>query len=82
MEVSETGTPFIHAFLAMGLAEVLIELGEFGKATGYLDEAREMGVRGVPTCLIDGQDVVTGARDTDFWVDLIDEINAMHATKK
>lgn len=42
--VSETGTPFIHAFLAMGLAEVLIELGEFGKATGYLDEAREMGM--------------------------------------
>jgi len=41
--VSETGTPFIHAFLAMGVAEVLIELGEFGGAVHYLDEAREMG---------------------------------------
>ncbi len=42
-------------------------------------KAREMGVQGVPTFLIDGQYVVTGARDTAFWVDLIDEINQIKA---
>lgn len=44
------------------------------------ETAREMGVRGVPTFLIDGQYVVTGARETAFWVDLIDEINQIKAT--
>ncbi len=43
------------------------------------EKAREMGVKGVPTFLIDGQYVVTGARETDFWLDLIDEINAIKA---
>jgi len=43
------------------------------------EKAREMGVSGVPTFLIDGQYVVTGARDTAFWVDLIDEINGIKA---
>ncbi len=43
------------------------------------EKAREMGVKGVPTFLIDGQYVVTGARDTAFWVDLIDEINQIKA---
>ncbi len=42
-------------------------------------KAREMGVQGVPTFLIDGQYVVTGARDTAFWIDLIDEINGIKA---
>ncbi|MBL1437408.1 MAG: DsbA family oxidoreductase [Rhodobacteraceae bacterium] len=44
------------------------------------EKAREMGVSGVPTFLIDGQYVVTGARDTAFWVDLIDEINQIKDT--
>ncbi|NOR62337.1 MAG: DsbA family oxidoreductase [Rhodobacteraceae bacterium] len=44
------------------------------------EKSREMGVSGVPTFLIDGQYVVTGARDTAFWVDLIDEINQIKAT--
>ena len=44
------------------------------------EKAREIGVRGVPTFLIDGQYVVTGARGTDFWVDLIEEINAISAS--
>jgi len=44
------------------------------------EKAREMGVRGVPTFLIDGQYVVTGTRGTDFWVDLIEEINAIKAS--
>ncbi|MCF6272848.1 MAG: DsbA family oxidoreductase [Rhodobacteraceae bacterium] len=43
------------------------------------EKAREMGVSGVPTFLIDGQYVVNGARDTGFWVDLIDEITAIKA---
>jgi len=43
-------------------------------------KAREMGVQGVPTFLIDGQYVVTGARETAFWIDLIDEINQIKAT--
>jgi len=43
------------------------------------EKARQMGVQGVPTFLIDGQYVVTGARDTAFWIDLIDEINALKA---
>lgn len=42
------------------------------------EKAREMGVSGVPTFLIDGQYVVTGARDTAFWLDLIDEINQIN----
>jgi predicted DsbA family dithiol-disulfide isomerase len=42
-------------------------------------KAREMGVQGVPTFLIDGQYVVTGARDTAFWIDLIDEISGIKA---
>jgi len=51
------------------------------EATRREDEkARQMGVQGVPTFLIDGQYVVTGARDTAFWVDLIDEISAIKAT--
>lgn len=44
------------------------------------EKAREMGVSGVPTFLIDGQYVVTGARDTAFWVDLIDEITQIKKT--
>ncbi len=43
------------------------------------EKAREMGVSGVPTFLIDGQYVVTGARETSFWIDLIDEINQIKA---
>ena len=43
------------------------------------EKAREMGVQGVPTFLVDGQYVVNGARDTAFWVDLIDEINQIKA---
>lgn len=43
------------------------------------ENAREMGVQGVPTFLIDGQYVVTGARETAFWIDLIDEINGIKA---
>jgi len=46
------------------------------------EKAREMGVRGVPTFLIDGQYVVTGARDSAFWVDLIDEINGINEAAK
>ncbi len=37
--------------------------------------SREMGITGVPTFLVDGQYVVTGAREPEFWVDLINEIN-------
>ncbi len=43
------------------------------------EKAREMGVSGVPIFLIDGQYVVTGARETAFWVDLIDEISGIKA---
>ena len=43
------------------------------------DIAREMGVNGVPTFLIDGQYVVSGAREESFWVDIIDEINSLKA---
>ncbi len=46
------------------------------------EKAREMGVRGVPTFLIDGQYVVTGARETAFWIDLIDEINQIKAASE
>jgi DNA-binding SARP family transcriptional activator len=40
----ETGEPFIAAFISMGVAEVLIELGDCKKAKRYLDEARRIGV--------------------------------------
>lgn len=41
---------------------------------------RDMGVRSVPTFIIDGKYVVTGAQETPFWVDLIKEINQIMAT--
>lgn len=48
--------------------------------TRALDEsARKMGVSGVPTFLIDGQYVVSGAQETAHWVEIIDEINAIKA---
>lgn len=53
---------------------------EIIETRAYDEKAREMGVSGVPTFLIDGQYVVSGARDTAFWIDLIDEISAIKAT--
>jgi ATP/maltotriose-dependent transcriptional regulator MalT/DNA-binding SARP family transcriptional activator len=40
----ETGEPFIAAFIRMGVAEVMIELGDCRKAKKYLDEARKTGL--------------------------------------
>ncbi|MEM8789178.1 MAG: DsbA family oxidoreductase [Pseudomonadota bacterium] len=37
--------------------------------------AREMGVQGVPTFLIGGKYVVTGAQDVETWIKIIDEIS-------
>ncbi len=39
-------------------------------------KAREMGVRGVPTFIIENQAVVTGARETALWDEIIAEILA------
>lgn len=39
----ETGEPFIAAFIRMGVAEALIELGDRKKAKTHLDEARRTG---------------------------------------
>lgn len=36
--------------------------------------ARARGVRGVPTFVIGGEYVVTGAQPTDFWLSVIDEL--------
>lgn len=38
------------------------------------DQARAMGVTGVPTFLIGGKYVVTGAQETDLWLRIIDEL--------
>ncbi len=60
-------------------ARLLASDAETAETRAADEKAREMGVSGVPTFLIDGQYVVTGARDTAFWVDLIDEINGLKA---
>jgi len=38
------------------------------------EQARKMGVTGVPTFVIGGKYVVQGAQDTDLWLRVIDEI--------
>ncbi len=38
--------------------------------------AREMGVQGVPTFVVGGKYVVTGAQDADLWLRVIDELAA------
>jgi len=60
-------------------ARLLASDAEIAETKVADEKAREMGVQGVPTFLIDGQYVVTGARDTAFWIDLIDEINSIKA---
>lgn len=37
-------------------------------------QAREMGVRSVPTFIVGGRNVVVGAQQTQLWLDVIDEI--------
>jgi len=61
-------------------ARLLASDADYADTRAEDEKAREMGVQGVPTFLIDGQYVVTGARDTAFWVDLIDEITQIEAT--
>ena len=39
------------------------------------EQARRMGVTGVPTFIIGGKYVVQGAQDTDLWLKIIDEIS-------
>ena len=57
------------------IARLLATDAEVAQTRASDANAREMGVTGVPTFLIDGQYVVNGARETEFWVDLINEIN-------
>lgn len=40
------------------------------------EQARAMGVNGVPTFILAGQYVLTGAQDTDVWLRVIKEIEA------
>jgi len=70
----------IKAAIAAGLdgemiATLLASDAEVAQTRASDSHSREMGVSGVPTFLIDGQYVVTGAREPEFWVDLINEIN-------
>ena len=37
--------------------------------------ARRMGINSVPTFIVNGQHVVTGAQNVEFWTNLILEIN-------
>ncbi len=69
---------------SIGMARAMIERllasdAEIAETKTADAKAREMGVQGVPTFLIDGQYVVTGARDTAFWIDLIDELSGIKA---
>jgi predicted DsbA family dithiol-disulfide isomerase len=43
------------------------------------EQARGMGVTGVPTFLIGGKYVVTGAQDSATWIKIIDELTEMTA---
>ena len=42
--VEQAGDPFAAAFVRMGVSEVLLELGDCGKAKKQLDEARKSGL--------------------------------------
>ena len=42
--IKEAGTPFLYAFCSFGLAELLIERGEYDEAMKYIGEARRIGV--------------------------------------
>lgn len=64
------------------IARLLASNADIAETRAEDEKAREMGVSGVPTFLIDGQYVVTGARDTDFWVGVIDEINSVQKAAK
>ncbi len=63
-------------------ARLLASNADIAETRATDEKAREMGVQGVPTFLIDGQYVVNGARDTAFWIDLIDEINDLKAASE
>ncbi len=43
------------------------------------EDARQKGVRAVPTYVIAGQHVVSGAQPTKMWLDVIDDLNAQLA---
>ncbi len=43
------------------------------------EQARQMGITGVPTFIVGGEYVVQGAQDTDLWLRVIDEIDAKAA---
>lgn len=86
-EGKDISTPDVLTDIAVSIgmdraatARLLASDAETAETRAADEQAREMGVSGVPTFLIDGQYVVTGARDTAFWVDLIDEINGLETT--
>lgn len=43
------------------------------------EEARAMGVTGVPTFVIGGRHVVSGAQPTELWTRVIEEVSAATA---
>ncbi|MBL4805768.1 MAG: DsbA family oxidoreductase [Rhodobacteraceae bacterium] len=72
----------IEAAKAAGMdSEMVIRLlatdADIAETRDADQKARAMGITGVPTFLIDGQYVVSGAQETTFWLNLIEEISEM-----
>lgn len=75
-----------HGVLADVAAEVGLDPSEIGTRLASdtdsgtvhaeANAAREMGVTGVPTFILDGRYVLTGAQPPEFWVRVIDELAA------
>lgn len=58
-----------------GMVERLLETGADTDQIRARDaDMRARGLRGVPAFIIDGQHVVTGAQNTPFWLQVIDEL--------
>ncbi|MCF6304512.1 MAG: DsbA family oxidoreductase [Rhodobacteraceae bacterium] len=80
-------TVLVDAAISVGMdgkmiARLLATDAETEQTRASDAHAREMGVTGVPTFLIDGQYVVSGAREPEFWIDLINEINEIKRKTK
>ena len=60
-------------------ARLLATDADLEETRGEDDAARAMGVTGVPTFLIGGKYVVTGAQESATWIKIIDELTELTA---
>jgi predicted DsbA family dithiol-disulfide isomerase len=63
-------------FMAENLAALWCGLSSWLDQRGEAEAAREMGVTGVPTFVIAGQYVLTGAQPVGVWEDVTGQLEA------